>query len=213
MTGLRVLRYGSRAVLVEVDDLPQVHDLYEALRRNPPQGATELVPAARTVLVRYDPMRTDNDRLSTDITRIAGATGSPAPGPVGPGADTIEIPVRYDGPDLADVAKMGGLSEPEVVARHTAGEYTVAFCGFAPGFGYLTGLDPALRLGRRDVPRTRVPAGAVALADEFTGVYPRESPGGWHIIGHTGLRIWDVERDPPALLVPGARVRFIEAGS
>lgn len=213
MTSLRVLRYGSRAVLVEVDDLPQVHDLYEALRRDPPPGSTELVPAARTVLVRYDPARTDNDRLGTDIARIAGAAGRSAPGQVGPDASPIEVPVRYDGPDLADVATMSGLSEPEVVARHTAREYTVAFCGFAPGFGYLTGLDPALRLGRRDIPRTRVPAGAVALADEFTGVYPRESPGGWHIIGHTGLRIWDVERDPPALLVPGRRVRFIRAGS
>jgi KipI family sensor histidine kinase inhibitor len=212
MTQLRILRYGQRAVLVEVGDLTQAHDLYEALRRDRPQGATELVPAARTVLVGYDPARTNHDRLSTDIAGIARTARDPAS--IRAGGSAIEIPIRYDGPDLADVAKMTGLSEPEVVARHLAAEYTVAFCGFAPGFGYLTGMDPALRLRRRDIPRTRVPAGAVALADEFTGVYPRESPGGWHIIGHTGLRIWDVERDPPALLAPGTRVRFsTEVGS
>jgi allophanate hydrolase subunit 1 len=216
----RVLRCGARAVLVEVDSLAQVHGLYEALLNNPPEGVTELIPAARTVLVGYDPARTDVPRLSADLSGrpVTAQAGTSGPGGGGPGGGgpggggVVEVPVRYDGVDLADVARMSGCGTREVAARHAAADYTVAFCGFAPGFGYLTGLDPALRLRRRDTPRTRVPAGAVALADEFTGVYPSESPGGWHIIGHTGLAVWDVERDPPALLVPGARVRFVEVG-
>jgi KipI family sensor histidine kinase inhibitor len=120
----------------------------------------------------------------------------------------VTIPVVYDGPDLADVASRTDLSVEEVVRRHAAGEYVVAFCGFAPGFGYLTGLDPALCLPRRTVPRTRIPAGSVAVADRFTSVYPSNSPGGWHLLGRTATVMWDLERQPPALLAPGTRVRF-----
>jgi biotin-dependent carboxylase-like uncharacterized protein len=120
----------------------------------------------------------------------------------------VTIPVRYDGADLADVAKATGLSEDEVVSVHTGPNYTVAFTGFAPGFGYLTGLDERLRLPRRDTPRTRVPAGAVAVAGEFTGVYPRPSPGGWHLLGSTTAPLWDPSREAPALLRPGMTVRF-----
>jgi KipI family sensor histidine kinase inhibitor len=134
---------------------------------------------------------------------------TPRPG-TRPHAGDVEVPVTYDGEDLAEVGELTGLGERGVVEAHTAQEWTVAFCGFSPGFGYLVGTDDRLHVPRRSTPRTRVPAGAVALAGEFAGVYPRESPGGWQLIGHTGLRAWDIDRDPPALLLPGVRVRFVE---
>ncbi|MEV7774517.1 allophanate hydrolase subunit 1 [Kitasatospora sp. NPDC086791] len=199
---LRVLRYGSRALLVEVADLDQVARLHTALRHRPPAGVHELVPAARTVLLRYDPGVTDHRRL-TEALRALDLRAAPTAG-----AEAVEIPVRYDGEDLPEVARLCGLTVPQVVARHSAATYRVAFCGFAPGFAYLTGIDPVLRLPRRAVPRTRVPAGAVAVADEFTGVYPRPSPGGWHLLGTTGLTLWAPDADPPALLAPGTVVRF-----
>jgi KipI family sensor histidine kinase inhibitor len=120
----------------------------------------------------------------------------------------VEIPVTYDGADLAEVAELTGLTPAEVAARHAAAEYTVAFCGFSPGFGYLTGGDPALDVPRLATPRTKVPAGSVAIAEAFTGVYPRELPGGWRILGTTTAVLWDLDRDPPGLFVPGTRVRF-----
>jgi KipI family sensor histidine kinase inhibitor len=125
----------------------------------------------------------------------------------------VEIAVRYDGDDLGEVAQRTGMSPAEVVELHRAGAHAVAFGGFAPGFAYIAGLDPRLHQPRRATPRTRVPAGAVAIADRFTGIYPRESPGGWWIVGYTDAVLWDLEADPPALLVPGARVRFVEAGA
>jgi len=123
----------------------------------------------------------------------------------------LEILVHYDGADLEAVARLSGLSAAEVVARHCAPVYTVAFCGFAPGFAYLAGLDDALRLPRRAVPRTRVPAGSVAIADRYTAVYPHSSPGGWNLLGRTDAVVWDAEREPPAMLAPGGRVRFVPA--
>jgi KipI family sensor histidine kinase inhibitor len=122
----------------------------------------------------------------------------------------VELEVRNDGVDLAEVARLTGLGPDEVVAAHTGQDWVVAFSGFAPGFGYLRGLsgDQPLTVPRRDQSRVRVPAGAVALAAGYTGVYPRSSPGGWQLIGSTQARLWDVERDPPALLRPGVRVRF-----
>jgi KipI family sensor histidine kinase inhibitor len=204
---VRVLRCGGRAALVELESLPQVLGLHTALREDPPEGVTGLVPAARTVLVNYDPAVTDFNGLRAHLTRL------PVTEVRRSGGHAVEVPVRYDGEDLEDVARMTGLTAREVVARHTGGEHTVAFCGFAPGFAYISGLDPALHVGRRDTPRTKVPAGAIALADEFTGHYPRESPGGWQIIGRTELRIWDLDRDPPMLLLPGTRVRFVEIGT
>jgi KipI family sensor histidine kinase inhibitor len=121
---------------------------------------------------------------------------------------TIEIPVHYDGADLAEVGELTGLGERGVVEAHTGQTWTVAFAGFAPGFGYLVGEDDRLHVPRRSTPRTKVPPGAVGLAGEFSGVYPRESPGGWQLIGRTELRMWDLDRDPPALLQPGMHVRF-----
>jgi KipI family sensor histidine kinase inhibitor len=202
---MRLLPCGARALLVELGDLDAVLGLHAALRDAPPAGVTELVPAARTLLVAFDPAQTTAERLAEALEAVEFQPGAQ------PSGELVEIPVVYDGEDLDDVASRAGLSREEVVATHRDGEYVVAFCGFAPGFGYLTGLDERLHVPRRDSPRTRVPAGAVAVADAFTAVYPRPSPGGWQLIGRTDATLWDADRDPPALLVPGTRVRFTEA--
>ncbi len=198
----RFLRCGREAVLIEVDDLDEALALYAALRDATPPGVTDLVPAARTVLVRLDPAVTTPARVRA---AVAGLRADPRRRP---DVGAVTIPVRYDGPDLADVAAHTGLTEAQVVARHTGSEWTVAFAGFAPGFGYLTGGDPRLEVPRRETPRTRIPAGSVALAGRFTGVYPHDSPGGWQLIGSTTLRMWDLDRPEPAVLAPGVRVRF-----
>ncbi|MEV7213254.1 allophanate hydrolase subunit 1 [Kitasatospora cineracea] len=205
---MRVLRCGSDAVLIETEDAEQAQRLHAALRDTPPTGVGELVPAARTVLVHYDPAATDWQRLRAAVTALPLRPAPPAEA-----AETLLVPVRYDGPDLAEVARRTGLTPDQVVARHTAGHYRVAFCGFAPGFAYLTGLDPRLRVPRRAEPRTRVPTGAVAIADEYTGVYPRTSPGGWQLLGTTDLRLWDTTADPPTRLRPGTAVRFVAVDS
>lgn len=201
---MRILPAGTSAVLVELDDINQVLGLHGALRRLPPAGTVDLVPAARTVLVVFDDSVTSADRIAADLSRRAVEPVTARAG------DLVEVPVVYDGEDLAEVAGIAGMSERDVVARHLGGEYRVAFCGFAPGFAYIVGGDPALRVPRRGTPRTRVPAGSVGLADEFTGVYPREIPGGWQLIGRTDAVLWRSDRDPPALLPPGTRVRFVE---
>jgi len=201
---MRFLAAGPSAVLIELDDLEHVVALHAALHRDPPAGTVDLVPAARTLLIVFDGSDTTADGVVTDVRR---REIDPATGPEGP---LVEVPVRYDGEDLREVADRTGLSEREVVARHLEREYRVAFCGFAPGFAYITGGDPALRVPRRSSPRTRVPAGSVGLAGEFTGVYPREMPGGWQLIGRTDAVLWDLDREPPALLPPGTRVRFVD---
>lgn len=193
---------GEHAALVELTGAHGVYELHAALRQRPPAGMTELVPAARTILIGYDPARTSFARLASVVRELRPSGVATNAGRL------VEIPVRYDGPDLDDVARCTGLGHDEVARRHAACEYVVAFCGFAPGFAYLGGGDPALRVPRRAVPRTRVPAGAVAVADEFSAVYPAESPGGWQVLGRTESRMWDLTRDPPALLAPGDRVRF-----
>jgi KipI family sensor histidine kinase inhibitor len=198
---VRFLNAGTNAIMVEVDE---VSGLYAALAERPLPGTVDVVPGARTLLVVFDPALTTRERLSAAIAqRPPSATG-----PVDRGL--VEIPVRYDGEDLAEVARATGLGVREVVRRHAGACYTVAFGGFAPGFAYLAGLDPLLRLPRRPVPRVRVAPGSVAVADRFTSVYPRESPGGWHLLGRTETVMWDLDRSPPALLSPGCRVRFIE---
>lgn len=202
---MRLLPCGDSGLLVELADLEDVLALYAELVEDVPEGVVDLVPAARTLMLRLDPARTDPDRVARAVREV-----EPQPGQR-PDAGRLDVPVTYDGEDLAEVGRLTGLGERGVVEAHTAQEWTVAFCGFAPGFGYLVGTDDRLTVPRRDVPRTRVPARAVALAGEFSGVYPRESPGGWQLIGHTTLQPWDLDRDPPALLVPGVRVRFVEA--
>jgi KipI family sensor histidine kinase inhibitor len=193
-----VRRCGESALLIETDE---VLGWYTALTDRPLPGVVDLVPAARTLLVRYG---SDVDH-ETVVARLSDVTPSSAAVTAG---EPVTIPVRYDGEDLAEVAAATGLAEDEVVSVHSGAEYTVAFTGFAPGFGYLTGLDDRLRLPRRETPRTRVPAGAVAVAGEYTGVYPRPSPGGWHLLGRTTAPLWDPSRETPALLRPGVRVRF-----
>jgi KipI family sensor histidine kinase inhibitor len=151
-------------------------------------------------------------RLDTAVTSpaaVRSATAALRPGSTGhAGAGTVEIPVVYDGPDLAEVAGHLAMPPDEVVARHTGTPWTVAFAGFTPGFGYLAGGDPRLDVPRRSSPRTRIPAGSVALAGRFSGVYPHDSPGGWQLIGRTTERMWDLDRPEPALLVPGRQVIF-----
>jgi KipI family sensor histidine kinase inhibitor len=208
---VRILRYGRAALLVELAGTDEVMGLYRALSPTPPAGVIDLVPAARTLLVTFDPRQASADDLARLVERTDPLASTDSLASTGAPIGMVELPVSYDGPDLDAVADLTGLSRAEVVRRHAGAEYTVAFCGFAPGFAYLTGGDPALCVPRRASPRTTVPAGAVGLAGEFTGVYPRPSPGGWQLIGRTGASLWDVDRDPPALLVPGTRVRFIQA--
>jgi KipI family sensor histidine kinase inhibitor len=201
---MRVLPGGSAALLVELDDLDEVLGLYAALVDEPVEGVVDVVPAARTVLVVLDPAVTTPAAVERAVRRTR-----PRPGRGGRG-ELVELPVVYDGADLADVAAHLGVTPAEVVRRHTGQEWTVAFCGFAPGFGYCTPDGEPWAVPRREDPRTRVPAGAVGLAGEFSGVYPRESPGGWQLIGHTDVAVFDLARDPAALLRPGVRVRFVE---
>ena len=204
--GLRTRPAGSDGLLAEVADLDEALALFASLSDDPPTGIWELVPAARTVLLRFDPARTSADALAADLaTRPLRRSGT-VDGPV------VEVGVCYDGADLEEVARICHLEPAEVVRRHTASPWTVAFTGFAPGFGYLSGGDPALDVPRRAEPRTAIPAGSVGLAGRFSGIYPRASPGGWQLIGRTGLQLWDAHRTEPALLAPGTRVQFVDAG-
>ena len=206
MTTPTVLAYGDRALLVELGDTERVVAWVDALQRQEVPGVADLVPAAETVLV------VAQEGVDVRVLRAALAAVVPEEaGALPAGGDVVEIPVSYDGPDLADVARLTGLSESEVVAAHSGALWRVAFGGFAPGFAYLVGDDDRLHVPRRDSARTAVPAGAVGLAGDYSGVYPRESPGGWQLIGTTDVQMWDLDRDPPALLRPGAAVRFVQA--
>lgn len=195
---MKLLPYGPRAVLAEFESLDEVMVAAAAWREEHAGVVTDVVPAARTVLVVHDGTL-DTDRLRAPAANRYEASRGPL----------VTIDVVYDGPDLQSVAARVGLTPDEVVRAHTAPEYTVAFCGFMPGFSYLVGLDARLVLPRQATPRTRVPAGSVAIAAEFTGIYPQVSPGGWHLLGTTTAKLWDDNRQPPALLPPGSRVRFL----
>jgi len=203
---VRLRPAGERGLLVEVEELELVHRLHAALRALDPPGVVELVPAYRTLLVVADPEQAE--ALDELAARLPALELPPAEAVVG---DPVEIPVSYDGEDLPEVAALTGLDAEEVVRRHTAPEYTVAFLGFSPGFPYLVGLDPSLEVPRRDTPRTSIPAGSVGLAGGQTGIYPTASPGGWRLIGRTEATLFDPGRDPPALLAPGGRLRFTVA--
>lgn len=200
---MRLLPSGSAALLVELDGLDEVLALYAALSDDPPRGVVDIVPAARTVLLMTDPAQ-------TTVAAVAAAVRDTVPRPDRRSSgELVELPVHYDGPDLADAAEILGSTPEEVVRRHTAAEWTVAFCGFVPGFGYLTKDGEQWAVPRRTTPRTRVPAGSVGLAAEFSGIYPRESPGGWQLIGRTDVAVFELHREPAALLRPGTRVRFV----
>jgi len=211
----RLLTCGEHGVLVELDGLDEVAALDAGVRAaidakdSAFADVLDVIPAARTLLLVV--------RVGTDIMplrRAVQALPARLPPAAVAGRDhpgSVDIVVRYDGPDLDEVAELTGLSRDEVVAAHTRTTWRVEFSGFAPGFAYLSGGDPRLQVPRHTEPRTSVPAGSVGLAGEFSAVYPRSSPGGWQLVGHTDAVMWDVDRQPPALLRPGMAVRFVDA--
>lgn len=221
---MRFLTCGADGILVELADLDETLRVFAALQsavkhaveqtaESPERaaqpsttsvfaGVKQLIPAARTVYVAFDPLLSSRVELTAAIRALNVAADMERHSRI------VEIPVIYDGEDMADVADLLGISVDEVVRRHCDTAWSVAFVGFAPGFAYLTGGDPIFDVPRRKVPRLSVPAGAVGLAGTFSGVYPRVSSGGWQLLGHTETPMWDERADPPALLQPGDTVRF-----
>lgn len=191
---------GDQGALIELPDNGAALRLAGLLREER-SDLLDVVIGHTTVLVTWAGEKPDlDDAVKRALVAEAGPAGR-----------LVEIPVVYDGPDLDEVARLTGLSPEEVIARHTGAEHVAAFIGFQPGFAYLTGGDTLLHVPRRDVPRTRVPGGTVAIAGPYSGVYPRESPGGWRLLGSTTALMFDPAREPPALLAPGDRVRFVVA--
>lgn len=194
--------FGPRAAIIDCP-LATVIPLATALQSS---GLFhEVVPAEQSVLVTWSATVTLDDLHGVlQTVDISGAA------PVG---RDIEIPTRYDGPDLEAVARTVGMSVADVVALHSGTTFLAAFAGFAPGFIYCTGLPPRLVVPRRDTPRLAVAKGAVAIADVYTAVYPSVSPGGWNLIGHTDVELFDLQSSEPALIRPGDRVRFVVRNS
>ena len=203
--------YGDTALLLEFDNTDEVLAWADAIRDAELPGVLDIVPASRTVLIKLaGPRYQPPTRQRLGKLQVAPEAVSHSSAPADVRAD-VQIDVVYDGPDLDEVARLTGLTADEVVAAHTGTPWRVGFGGFAPGFAYLIGGDSRLEVGRRAEPRTKVPAGSVGLAGEFSGVYPRESPGGWQLIGRTAAdqaALWDVNREKPALLTPGMWVAF-----
>jgi KipI family sensor histidine kinase inhibitor len=209
LNGAAIRDYGDRALLIECSSTTEVLDLAEALRGLRLPGVIDIVPGARTVLLGL----ADPGYQRTSRAQLAGiALPRPAECSETAVADVV-IEVVYDGADLNEVAGRLDMTAVEVIEAHTATPWRVGFGGFAPGFAYLVGGDARLNVPRRPEPRTRVPAGSVGLAGEFSGIYPRESPGGWQLIGRTEAVLWDIERVQPALLKPGMWVQFRVAGT
>ena len=204
MSGATVRPAGERGALVELADNAAVHALAAALEPRRGDELEEIVPGDRTLLLVW---REQAPPPATVEALVAGAGAGDEP----PGAEPVELAVAYDGPDLDEVAAACSVTPGEFVERHLAADYRVAFIGFAPGFAYLTGGDPGLQPPRRAEPRTRVPAGALAIAGPYSAVYPRESPGGWNIVGSCDARLFDPSRKRPALLGAGAAVRLVPA--
>jgi len=204
---VRVVPFGEAALLVELEQridpavaarAAAIADRWEALGHGP------AVPTYACVLLRYDPLVLDASAAEAAAARaILDAPAAPLAGRL------VEIPTRYDGPDLDDVARLSGMSRREIIDAHTSREHPAYFLGFMPGFAYCGGLDPRIIAPRLPSPRTRVPAGSVAVVDGQTAVYPATSPGGWRLIGTTDVVAFDAHRDPPALIRPGDRVRFV----
>jgi len=197
---MHLLPVGREAVLVEVGSSAEAVSLAAWARDH--RLATDVVPGAETVLLDG----------AVDRDRLPDLLASWRPGAVPEGPEVV-VPVVYDGPDLAFLADHWGCTTDDVVQRHRSPVYVSAFCGFSPGFAYLSGLPGDLaEVPRRGSPRTRVPAGSVALAGRWCGVYPGATPGGWRLLGHTDATLWDPAQAEPALLAPGTRVRFEDVG-
>lgn len=201
---MRFLPAGAAGLLIELGSLDQVLALHASLQTDPVPGMLDMIPAAQTLFISFDPQTVSPEQIASavrqrDLSRMPQRNGR-----------IVEIPVNYDGEDLDEVALLTGLSHTEIILRHTGTLWRAAFNGFAPGFCYLTGGDVSLEVPRRQSPRTILPAGSVALAGSFSAVYPRQSPGGWQIIGTTPLKMWDQDRDPPAWLMPGDQVCFVD---
>lgn len=210
MTLGTVHNYGDQALLLEFDSTAEVLAWTETLREAELLGVVDIVPAARTVLVKLAGPRYQAPTRQR-LGKLHVPPGAITHEPPGDRVD-VTIDVVYDGADLQEVAALAGMTPAQVIAAHTGTPWRVGFCGFAPGFAYLVDGDPRLQVPRRSEPRTSVPAGSVALAGEFSGVYPRRSPGGWQLIGHTDTVMFDVDRDKPALLTPGMWVQFRAVG-
>lgn len=198
---MRVRRAGDRAVLIELGDSDEALAVAAAARARLRGQVEDVVVGHRTVLISWPQ---DGVVPTTDWEALVRAAEQ---APL-PSRHEVTLDVRYDGPDLEEVSDIAGMDVEEVVATHSAATYRVGFIGFAPGFAYLLGGDPALAVPRRERPRPRVPAGSVAIAGPYTTVYPTSSPGGWRLIGSTSTAMFDARRNPPALLMPGARVRL-----
>jgi KipI family sensor histidine kinase inhibitor len=199
-------RVGEHGLLIDLPDVEDVHRIRANVLASDPVGVVEVVPGLRSLLVVIDPAQTSVAEFTSflDDLDVGDVTVE--------SSRIVDVPVIYDGPDLDEVAKLTRMRADDVVARHQAATYTVAFLGFSPGFAYLLGLDPSLYVPRRATPRASVAAGSVAIAGELAGVYPRATPGGWRLLGRTRLAVWDLNRDPPALFAPGDHVRFRAVG-
>ncbi|MGP9527169.1 carboxyltransferase domain-containing protein [Glutamicibacter sp. AOP5-A2-18] len=195
-------RAGSHDLLVDLDSLDAVLALNATLEDSPLPGQRDLLAAAQTVLLKFDSWQ-NAERALAALPELEIASTARTAGKL------VEVPVHYDGEDLAAVAELTGLSVDAVIDAHSNQKWRAVFGGFAPGFAYLLGENQLLNVPRRDTPRTKVPAGAVALAGEYSAVYPRQSPGGWQLIGHTDLQMWDLQRDNPALIRPQDTVQFV----
>lgn len=208
-----VTDYGDQALLLQFDSTAEVLAWIDVLRDADLLGVVDIVPGSRTVLLKLDgPRYQGAARQQLSKLRLAQEAVEEATAPIDGRADVV-IDVVYDGADLDEVGKLTGLSRQEIVTAHTQTPWRVGFAGFVPGFAYLVGGDERLNVARRSEPRTKVPTGSVGLAGEFSGVYPRESPGGWQLIGRTDADLWDVDREHPALLMPGQWVQFREVSS
>ena len=189
--------------------LQRIHSVARSLAAARVPNVEDIVPAYLALTVFYDPLRASYKEMAAQLVSFCEQSGRPAESAIKPREHVI--PVRYDGIDLESVASATGLSTEEVIRRHSGRTYTVDLLGFVPGYGYMSELDPALRIPRRPEPRPRVAAGSVAIAGAQTGVYPLDTPGGWHILGRTTTVMFDSSREPAALLAAGDTVRFERA--
>ncbi|HET6603519.1 MAG TPA: 5-oxoprolinase subunit PxpB [Xanthomonadaceae bacterium] len=203
-----LVRLGSR---VDAGLNARVHALAARLRAEPVEAVVDVVPAYGSLAVHFDGGADPAGVRALVDAWLRARLDTPATGSVA-AARTVEVPVCYGGehgPDLEALSRHAGLEVQDVVARHAGADFRVAMLGFAPGFPYLLGLPAELAMPRLAQPRRTVPAGSVGIAEAQTGIYPQSSPGGWRLIGRTPLRLFDAAREPPSLLAPGDRVRFV----